>query len=195
MNNTISNLEDDDIPHYEKNQPKLQWLIIFIPVIGAFVLYTFLHIHNKRRKTKQRPVDEETVTIPSVVMANIIPAPNPIFDYSNRTNETRIYDIRTGQYPHVRLSNNSYDNNTTTTFWQRFQSSSSPTTDILTQQNNRERQRRRQRRDRRRSRRYLNRTPTPPPVYSISSPPKYEEVVALERDNEALAHNIGSNAR
>lgn len=199
-NNTVFNLEQDDIPHYEKNQPKLQWLIILIPVMVAFVFYTFLRIRNKRRKARQRLVDEEALTIPSVVMADVIPAPAPIFHHNGSSctindSRTRIYDIGLRTYPLLRFSNNSYSNNTTMPFWQRFYSSTSQP-NSADKNNNAHQNRRRQRRRRRRLRRgELNRTPSPPPVYSISSPPKYEEVVALERESEFQSQTCTTTAQ
>lgn len=141
MNRTASYL-DNNI-HYEANRPKLQWLIILIPVVGAFAIYTFIRIRNRAR-THQQQSDEEEMVAP-LRISNIIPAPSPIF-------HRQMYDVRSNERaPFIRLSNGGG----TTTFWHRLQPFNDP------------------------------RNSTPPPVYSVSSPPKYDEVIALENESHA----------
>ncbi|KAG2233471.1 hypothetical protein BDF21DRAFT_464923 [Thamnidium elegans] len=137
MNSTASYL-DNDI-HYEANRPKLQWLIILIPIVGAFAIYTFVRIRNKAKAQQQ--LDEEEMFTP-LRISNIIPAPSPIF-------HRQMYDVRSNERaPLIQLSNIG-----STIFWHRLQPSNGP------------------------------RDSTPPPVYSVSSPPKYDEVIALENES------------
>ncbi|GAA5795197.1 hypothetical protein HPULCUR_000551 [Helicostylum pulchrum] len=132
---------DNDI-HYEANRPKLQWLIILIPVVGAFAIYTFIRIRNRARA--QQHLDDEEEMVTPLRLSNIIPAPSPIF-------HRQMYDVRSNERaPLIRLSNSG----STTTFWHRLQP---PSNDP--------------------------RNSTPPPVYSVSSPPKYDEVIALENES------------
>ncbi|KAI9362289.1 hypothetical protein BD770DRAFT_425361 [Pilaira anomala] len=148
MNTTTTPTFIDNDTHYEANRPKLQWLIILIPVIGAFFIYTFIRIKNKARALRQLDAEEEENTIVPLAVTDTISAPSPIYRrqmFDMRSNERR----RTIPEPLIRLSNVG-----NTVIWQRLQNT---TTDP-------------------------RRTPTPPPVYSVSSPPKYDEVIALEND-------------
>lgn len=74
--------------HYEANQPKLQWLLILIPVAGIFALYTIFRLRNKKRRRKQ--LQEETTDVIPARMSNIIP-------YSNTNNCSTISLVRLPQ--------------------------------------------------------------------------------------------------
>ncbi|KAL9552428.1 hypothetical protein MBANPS3_003780 [Mucor bainieri] len=56
MNTT---LEQDSIVH-DKNTPKLQWLFLLIPALGAFVAYSLIRVHSKRKKAQQTLLDQES---------------------------------------------------------------------------------------------------------------------------------------
>ncbi|KAL7318417.1 hypothetical protein PS15m_001667 [Mucor circinelloides] len=61
MNTT---LEQDDIA-YENNSPKLQWLILLIPMLGAFIAYSLIRMHNKRRRAQQLLLDQALQRLPA----------------------------------------------------------------------------------------------------------------------------------
>jgi len=56
-------LEQDDIA-YENNSPKLQWLILLIPALGAFIGYSLIKMHNKRRRAQQLLLDQALQHLP-----------------------------------------------------------------------------------------------------------------------------------
>lgn len=149
---THSDLDNINI-HHEANQPKLQWLLILIPIIGVFAMYTFYHVRYKRRKRKQL-LDEEEASIIPATMTNVIPLVPPSILSSQANNCSEISLVRLPNSEGLYVSvNNTMDQ-----------------------------------RGRRESRREEStRLSAPPPVYSISSPPVYEEVVDL-RTNINTTH-------
>lgn len=56
-------LEEDTIAH-DNNTPKLQWLALLIPALGAFVAYSLIRRHNKRRKAQQMLLNQESQQLP-----------------------------------------------------------------------------------------------------------------------------------
>ena len=69
MNTT---LEEETI-EYANSTAKLQWLILLIPAFGAFVAYSLIRMHRRRRKAQQLLLDQESqhspnhrpITVPS----------------------------------------------------------------------------------------------------------------------------------
>ncbi len=159
MNNnnytTHSEIDSVNIQH-EANQPKLQWLLMLIPVAGVFAMYTFYRVRYKKRMRRKQQILEGTTVTPAT-MGSIIPVvPPSIFSLNNRSQINNCSDISLVRLPHsdgLYISVNSTTNE----------------------------------RGRRGSRRESTRLSAPPPVYSISSPPVYEEVVDL-RTNNNITH-------
>lgn len=72
MNTTLG---EDNIIRYQDNSPKLQWLIVLIPVLSAFVAYSLFRIHNKRKKAQQLIIDQQSQQLP--ISNNHITMPSP----------------------------------------------------------------------------------------------------------------------
>ncbi|KAI8880527.1 hypothetical protein K501DRAFT_275499 [Backusella circina FSU 941] len=157
MNSTLGETETS---HPQPIHSKLQWLIILIPVVGAFFLYSFMRIRNRRKRVR----DVERAACPP---AHLQP-PTSLPPVYRQTNNTR---------PSGLLIHFSSNNSSHSSFWRYLHSASSESLN--------QRQRRR-REERRRRRRRLERTPTPPPMYSVSSPPAYDEITTVA-DNEPLS--------
>ncbi|KAF1797565.1 hypothetical protein V8B55DRAFT_1437161 [Mucor lusitanicus] len=59
MNTTL----EQDTTAYDENSPKLQWLILLIPALGAFVAYSLIRMH-KRKKAQQLLLAQESQHLP-----------------------------------------------------------------------------------------------------------------------------------
>lgn len=148
--------------HYEANKPKLQWLLILIPVAAIFALYTAYRIRNKRKRRKQL-LEEASAAFPASgasMRRNTLASIDP-----HNTNSSNISLVRLPQSGDVYVSVQAAAAEERTIHQQQAGStgsssrreSTSPVVVVIT---------------------------APPPTYSVCSPPKYEDVVHLRTKDD-----------
>lgn len=146
--------------HYEANQPKLQWLLILIPVTAIFALYTAYRVRNKRRKRKQLLEEASTAfhassmrrnTLASIDLHSGILSPQQI---NNASNISLVRLPQSGDV-YVSVHTAAEERRVHQAGSTIRRESTSPA--VIT---------------------------APPPTYSVCSPPKYEDVVHLRTKDD-----------
>ncbi|KAI8393973.1 uncharacterized protein BYT42DRAFT_552919 [Radiomyces spectabilis] len=188
---------DEATSSSDTGNPKLQWLIVLAPVVGAMILYLALRIRNARHRSKQTVVDTEARAemSPSRPMVSIssasdlpigytpsMPPPSFTAHTLGRDDRGRIHIpsrplIRFStaslfHYPQGSTASLGTSSTSSSYFWRRFHRAGP--------ESRRPSQPRRERRRRRRDRT----PPTPPPIYSGSPPPNYEDIMQPRSEAE-----------